>query len=211
MGIIFNEHIEKDCLLGKWEIEEDFDTLMHPLTLEKEEISRLDSFRSHSRKLEWLSVRNLINTMTRRNCRIVYNAERKPFLHDNSFHISISHSHKLTAILMSKHRPVGIDLEWMSDKIKELAHRFINEREYISSDSSLKLYHLYIHWCAKEAIYKICDKQDINFKQNILVDAFEPDFSGGTFSATMQNSLSTIPFTLHYQHYKNYVIVYVYQ
>ncbi len=211
MGMIFNELIDNDCLLGKWEIEEDYNTLIKDLTLEKEEIKKLESFKSHSRKLEWLSVRTLINKMVGRNCRIVYNAARKPFLHDNSFHISISHSHKLTSILMSKNRQVGIDLEWMSEKIHGVSHRFLNNKEYLTPQPNKKLFHLYIHWCAKEAIYKICDKQNINFKENIIIEPFEPLSEGGTFRATMENDFTKINFNLHYQHYKNYVIAYVYQ
>ncbi len=112
----------------------------------------LSGFKNEGRKLEWLSVRNLINDLTGRESRIIYNADRKPFLKGNSYSISISHSHNLTSILLSKDRRVGIDLEYMSHKISNISFKFINEQELITDDPQVRTYHLYIHWCAKEAL-----------------------------------------------------------
>ncbi len=172
MGVIHKELISEDCILGLWEIEEDYDTLFSMLDLEEDELERLYGFKNHSRKLEWLSVRTLINDMMQKRSRIIYNAERKPFLKGNSWNISISHSFNLTSIFVSKYRRVGIDLELMSHKISKISHKFINRQEYVTDDPELKRYHLYIHWCAKEAMYKICDKQDINFKENLKLFPF---------------------------------------
>lgn len=173
MGLILKKFVNEDCLLGIWEITEDFDYLFSKVNLLPDEIERVNSFQSYQRKLEWLSVRILMNTLLGKDCTIVYNAERKPFLSDNSHNISISHSKNLTSILLSKNKKVGIDLEYMSHQIDNIAHKFINDKEYITPEPSQKRLHLYIHWCAKEALYKICDKQDINFKANLSIEPFE--------------------------------------
>jgi phosphopantetheinyl transferase len=60
-------------------------------------------FSSNSRKLEFLSVRALLSELIGKDAKIVYNKNNKPFLKDGSRFISISHSHKLTAILL-KHK-----------------------------------------------------------------------------------------------------------
>jgi len=177
MGVIVKKEVN-DCLLGIWEIKEDFDTLFSRLKLDKDEIETLNGFKNESRKVEWLSVRALINDMTGKDSRIIYNEFRKPFLKENSFHISISHSLELTSILMSKNKKVGIDLEYMSHKISKVSEKFINRQELITSDPEMMRYHLYIHWCAKEAMYKICDKSDINFKENLSIIPFEPKPDG---------------------------------
>lgn len=174
MGIVMKESVRDECLLGIWEVSEDYNTLLSKLKLDKEEINKLNSFKSEGRKLEWLSVRNLINNLLERKARIIYNADNKPFLKGTTYNISISHSHKLTSIFLSKKNRVGIDLELMSHKISNLSDKFINNQEIITSDPDLRRYHLYIHWCAKEALYKICDKQDINFKENLTIFPFQP-------------------------------------
>ena len=58
--------------------------------------------------------------------------------------------------------------------LASIAHKFINENDVITADEEQRKYHLYIHWCAKEALYKICDKQDINFRDNLTIEPFEP-------------------------------------
>ena len=154
---------------------EDFDTLYGMVNLVAVEKARLDSFKNISRKIEWLSVRALVKTMLGKDTRILYNAENKPFVRGNTHNISISHSNNLTAVMISKDKRVGIDLEFMSGKISKVANKFINERENIIEDADLSKFHLYLHWCAKEALYKICDKQDINFRDGITIAPFHPD------------------------------------
>ena len=194
-----------DCLLGMWKITEDYYTLYSMLSLDMEEISMLNGFGSESRKIEWLSVRALANEMTGKDSRIIYNDEHKPFLKGRAYNISISHSRNMTGILMGKTKRVGIDLEYMSHDIKHISHKFINEQEYISSPD-LTLRHLYLHWCAKEAIYKICDKQDINFKENLTLFPFEPK-ENGMIKGRVLNNHGLEDFILHYQISEGYSIV----
>ncbi|NJK86471.1 MAG: 4'-phosphopantetheinyl transferase superfamily protein [Bacteroidales bacterium] len=120
--------------------------------------------------MEWLSVRVLLHELTGKELTIIYNGDRKPFIKGNSYHISISHSKNFSSVLLSRNRKVGIDLEYMSHRIERIAYKFINEKEYIEDE--FRKYHMYIHWCAKEALYKICDKQDINFKENLVIEPF---------------------------------------
>ncbi|HYW95303.1 MAG TPA: 4'-phosphopantetheinyl transferase superfamily protein [Bacteroidales bacterium] len=206
MGLIVKENVSGNCVLGMWEIKEDFDSLYSGLRLDDEEHERLNSFKNEGRKLEWLSVRNLINEMTGRESKIIYNAERKPFLKGNSYSISISHSHHLTSILLSKDKRVGIDLEYMSHKISKVSFKFINEQEFITEDPALNRFHLYIHWCAKEALYKICDKQDINFRENLTLFPFSPS-EEGRIKGRVLNMHGIEDFPLFYKKYNNYAIV----
>jgi len=207
MGILVKDHIDDDCLMGLWEIEEDFDTLFAKVPLDKREKATLFEFKNVARQVEWLSVRALLNELTQCDSKIVYNEEHKPFLFDNSFNISISHSNKLTSILLSKHKRVGIDLEYMSHRINRISHKFINEKEFITSNKAFEQLHLYIHWCAKEAIYKICDKKNINFKENLTIKPFEIEHEGQMTGIHHDEDIHD-EFTLKYQVRDNYVIVF---
>ena len=195
-----------DCHLGVWEITEDFDTLYGMVNLVAVEKAKLDSFRNISRKIEWLSVRALVKTMLGKDTRILYNAENKPFVRGNTHNISITHSNNLTAVIIAKDKRVGIDLEFMSGKISKVANKFINNRENIISDPELSKFHLYLHWCAKETLYKICDKQDINFRDGITIAPFSPD-EHGYMKGQVINGSGTENFEMEYLQHDNYALV----
>ena len=206
MALILNENLESECQLGIWEIKEDYLNLLNRLTLLPEEKKVVEKFRNYDRKLEWLSVRVLLNEMTQQDLTITYNGNRKPYVKENLYNISISHSKDLTAILLSQKKRVGIDMEFMSHRIGRIAHRFINSDEIITEDNELNKYHMYIHWCAKEALYKICDKQDIQLKENITIEPFFPKLKG-TLSGWVRNRFWNDLFVLEYLKIDNYVVV----
>ena len=206
MGLIMTKYVQEDCLLGIWEIKEDFFSLYDMLELTGEEIETLNSFKSYNRKLEWLSVRVLLTKMTRRDIRIYYNSKKKPFLTDQNYHISISHSNKLTSILISRKRRVGLDLEYVSNKIASLSGKFLTIAEEQAINKKYRKYHVYIYWCAKETLYKICDKQNINFREDILIDPFVPA-KEGTLTGKVHTNAIKEDFVLHYFKYQNYAIV----
>jgi 4'-phosphopantetheinyl transferase len=206
VGVFLKTEILPDCHLGVWEITEDYDTLYSMVDLATVEKAKLDSFKNISRKVEWLSVRALVKTMLGKDTRILYNAENKPFVRGNTHNISISHSNNLTAVLISKDKRVGIDLEFMTGKISKVADKFINEKESITSDPEMNKYHLYLHWCAKEAMYKILDKQDINFRDGLTIAPFIPG-EHGFMNGQVLNGSGEENLELEYLQHDNYALV----
>lgn len=206
MGLLVKEYVEDDVLLGIWQINETYQELLEGLVLTDEELKRLKGFRSQGRKLEFLSVRKLLQNLTNQHIEIVYNSSRKPFLKDGSYSITISHSNDYTAIMLSKRYKVGLDLEFMSHRISAISHKFINQHEIIVQNGEMTKYHLYIHWCAKEALYKLCDKKDINFKQNLTIYPFEPA-ERGVMQGRVNNRFIDEEFDLNYYKDGNYIIV----
>ncbi len=206
MGCITKHYLNKFSILGVWKIEEDLNGLLELVVLDNDEKKKYKGFTSTSRRLEFLSVRALLGELLGKDARIVYNKNNKPFLKDGSRFISISHSHKLTAILCSTNEKVGIDLEYMSANIGAFAFKFLNRKEKITKDSANRKYHLYLHWCAKEALYKICDKEGINFKKNITIDVFDVKDSG-EIQGKVQTDKINESFDLFYSRYDNYAIV----
>ena len=207
MPIIEKKDLQEDCLFGLWRITEDYDTLFRDVILMEQDIVRLNGFKNHQRKRESLSVRALLASLTYPGARIVYDSKRKPFLLDGSYNISISHSNDYTAILLSSQRRIGIDLEYMCHDISKVSRHILSRGEYITSDSGLSSVHMYIHWCAKEALYKICDKKDIIFNQNLTILPFEPE-QKGTIQGIHHGDGFTEVFDMGYWIDDNYVIVY---
>jgi len=206
MGCITKHYLNETTILGVWKIEEDIDTLMEMIVMDTEDKKKYKAFTSTSRRLEFLSVRALLAELLGRDARIVYNKNNKPFLKDGSRFISITHSHKLTAILCSVDERVGIDLEYMSSNIGAFAFKFLNRKEKITRNQELRKYHLYIHWCAKESLYKICDKEGISIRNNITVEPFEVKESG-EITGRVHTPKIKESFELFYSKYDNYAIV----
>jgi 4'-phosphopantetheinyl transferase len=206
MGCITKHYLNENTILGVWKIEEDINTLLGLAVLDNDDKKRFRGFASTSRKLEFLSVRALLAELLGIDARIVYNKNNKPFLKDGSRFISITHSHKLTAILCSTNEKVGIDLEYMSSNIGALAFKFLNRKEKVTKSSDNRKYHLYIHWCAKESLYKICDKEGISIRKNITIEPFEVQESG-EIQGSVHTERINESFDLWYSKYDNYAIV----
>ena len=206
MGCITKHFLNEYSILGVWKIEEDLKTLLESVVLDNEEKKKYRGFRSNSRKLEFLSVRALLSELLGKEARIVYNKNNKPFLKDGTHFISISHSHRLTAILLSTNEKVGIDLEYMSINISAFAFKFMNRKEKVIKDPENRKYHLYIHWCGKEALYKICDKESISIRNNITIEPFKL-MESGEFKGKVHTEKIRESFDLFYSRYDNYAIV----
>ena len=208
MGLISNRVVEDGCRIGLWDIVEDYETLFQMTYLNDDDIRRLNAFKNLNRKIESLSVRSLLQNMTRRDARIVYcGRSRKPYTADGSYNISVSHSHNYTAILLGNNKKVGIDIEYMSHNIERLSHKFVNDMEVITKDPLYRRIHLYIHWCAKEALYKICDKELINFQENLTIQPFDVG-EKGDMTGIVQNDFRKEEYRMHYLIENNYALVY---
>lgn len=206
MGCITKHYLNEFSTLGVWKIEEELDTLLSMVSLDADDKKRYKEFSSNSRKLEFLSVRAMLAELLGKETSIVYNKNNKPFMRDGSRFISISHSHKLTAILVSTNEKVGIDLEYMSSNIAAIALKFLNVKEKITKVNEYRKYHFYIHWCAKEALYKICDKEGISIRKNITIEPFEVK-DAGEIKGRVHTDKINESFDLYYSKYDNYAIV----
>ena len=206
MPVIFNDNKPDNYNLGIWMIEEDYETLFTMINLNGDDCGTLSNFTNISRKVEWLSVRVLLKELIKKDTGIYYNNRRKPFLCDNSMNISISHSHNVSSILLSRDHRVGIDLEYMSHRISKIAPKFMHPGEYITPVKKLQRFHLYIHWCAKEALYKICDKNNIIFNKNLKIEPFEP-YDNGVLTGNVIHDEQQEEFKLNYFKFENYIVV----
>ncbi|MBN2485025.1 MAG: 4'-phosphopantetheinyl transferase superfamily protein [Bacteroidales bacterium] len=207
MPLIYNQVVYDDCQLAVWEITESFEDMYSKIHFFDGEIENLKNYKSTVRQLEWLSVRRLLREVRGVPTQIVYNESRKPFLFNSDQHISISHSRNLTAVLLSSTKKVGLDLEYMAQNVEKVAHKFLNPDEYIVENQNKRNFHMYIHWCAKEALYKLCDKQDINFRKNLTIEPFEPD-DCGEIMGWVDNKFWHDKFLLRYFTIKGYIVVY---
>lgn len=210
MGIVINKQINDQCKLGVWKIIEEYDQLLSRLRLDEEDQATLEGFRNPKRKLEWLAVRVLLDQLTGKQNKILYNGNRRPYLSDRDYHISISHSDQYTTVLLCKEKHVGIDIEKMRSKIESIAFKFLSEQELESLDSRQRIYHLYLHWCAKEALFKVCDRKQISFRKNLFIEPFTPREEGSLMGRVETADLQ-LRLKLYYFSLENYPVVWCYK
>jgi 4'-phosphopantetheinyl transferase len=203
--LIRNEIIEEDCLLGIWEITETRDQLLSMLSAENKEkaYTYLRDIKSKKRQLEWLSIRLVLQILTNDNKTVKHTSQGQPFLSDNSYQISISHSKDYAVVLLHKHKKVGVDIENFSDRILKIEKRFISDDEYIDPDN--RTLHLILHWCAKETLYKLMDSTKIIFKEHLHIQPFEVQ-EKGIIKASESFSPIKSNFDINYEVNKNFVI-----
>ena len=210
MGLILKKHVKEDCLLGLWKITEDYNTIFSCVDLNNTEINTLTSYKNQNRKLEFLSVRTLLSHLVDEKIKIFYNHNGKPFFYNHLYNISVSHSMKLTSVLISKTMKVGVDLEFMSDRIYKISHKFIHNKEQITENANRKINHLYIHWCAKEAIYKLLDRKNLNFSREIFIKPFTLR-SKGKIEGIVETGKIHEKLELNYFQLDNYIVVWCYK
>ena len=203
--LVRKEITEEGCLLGIWEITETSDQLLDMLSEENKEKAHkyLSTIRSKKRKLEWLSIRVVLQILTNDNKTVKHTSQGQPYLSDNSYQISISHSKDYAVVLLQKHKKVGVDIENYSNRILKIEKRFISDNEYI--DPKNRTLHLILHWCAKETLYKLMDSTKIIFKEHLHIHPFQIQ-NKGVIKACESLSQDTTVFDIYYEVNPNFVI-----
>jgi len=115
---------EKQSKLALWKISEDEEYFSDSLSLSTQEIEQLSLINNKNRRLEWLCTRYLLKQLLNKDIRIHYDAHHKPYLDNNSFNISISHSKSLVGIYLNKEKYLGLDIEEISNKIDKISVKF---------------------------------------------------------------------------------------
>ena len=130
--------------------------------------------KSEMHQRAFLSVRMLLKEAGYTDYELHYDEFGKPYFNDGK-HVSITHSHHFSAIIISD-EIVGIDIEMQREKIIRIADKFVNEKELNRLkcfDNEDYIKKLTVKWGAKEAIFKIRNEKGISFKDHIQVNTFE--------------------------------------
>lgn len=211
MPIVFEENLSFNTSIGLWKIEETAEELETQLQLKTHEKDFLRKLVGEKRNLQWLATRVLLRKMLKTDNYIDVrcNENGKPYLFNQSHHISLSHSYNYAAVIISESKKVGIDVEIIKPKIEKLSHKFMSHSEFAHIDTKNIIPYLYVCWCAKEALYKLNGQRETSFKNNIFLQPFT--FNGsGSFNAAIIKDQQNDNFTVFYKQIDNYMLGYVY-
>ncbi|MEB0249032.1 4'-phosphopantetheinyl transferase superfamily protein, partial [Mucilaginibacter sp. 5B2] len=112
------------------------------------------------------------------------------------------------AVMISKTRPVGIDIEQIKEKVERIAHKFLLPHELNFITDQHKIQQLYVCWCAKEAVYKCYGQKEVSFADNISLQPFTFQHHD-VLQAKLHKGKVDIDYEVGYMQYEDYMIGYV--
>jgi 4'-phosphopantetheinyl transferase len=195
---------------GVWHILETDDWFRKHVHLTEDETRHLHLIRNETVRKQWLACRIILSELLPDADReILYNAHGKPFLKDQGIHISLSHSGEFAAAIVSAQSPVGIDIEKEGPRILRVAGRFMTPGELENARGEHFREKLYIHWCAKEAVYKMLGDPELNLFCDIIVTPFDYLCTeSGDCVVLIDAGRSLQPLVAHYRLSKDYYLVF---
>jgi len=189
-----------------WKITESFEQLFQEVKLKEKSALRLSGMKSEMHQRGFLSVRKLLQEKGYSDFDLHYDEFGKPYFNDG-MHISISHSHEFSSIIISD-TTAGIDLELRRDKIKLIADKFLHEEEagYLDRQAADYINKLTVLWGIKEVVFKIRNEPGISFKDHIVADDFE--MQNLQTRAKLQMGNLNLTFTINFEEIENFTLVY---
>lgn len=190
-----------------WKITESEAQLHSEIQLNARNQLRIGNMKSEMHRRGFLSVRKLLQYNGYSDFDLHYDETGKPYLNDGR-HISISHSHEFSAIVLSDEN-IGIDLEMQREKIRLIADKFTAplEESYLDRQAEDYIRKLTVIWGTKEAIFKVRNEIGISFKDHIALLPFE--ISNQKATAILDFGGKKSQFSVYFEEMEGFTVVYV--
>lgn len=193
MPLIRKQKLEPDTWLALWQMTEAVDQLPAPASVD------LSPLRSPRRKKETLTEYLLLQALTGDDSLVIRHNEDGAPLVDGYF-VSLSHTEGWAAMMLSRSHRVGVDIEYVSERVNRVASRFIRDDEQQST-----LAERLITWCAKEAVYKYFTEQHLEFHEMRLL-SYAQEEAG---EVTVENLRQQVRVNISYEVSNSYVLAYL--
>lgn len=177
MAIFFQHSINEFTRLGIWKIEEPESFFLQKVPLRQQVTHPY-------KRLQHLAGRLLLPELFEDFPleEIIIADTRKPFLEDDIYHFSISHCGNFAGAIASSQNRVGVDIEFVSPRLKGIAPKFLtpDESRYLEKWKYLSALHLQmitLIWSAKEAMFKWYGAGNVDFRKHMVLDGvieFDP-------------------------------------
>jgi 4'-phosphopantetheinyl transferase len=209
MPLILNHKVNESTFLGIWKIEETPENLKKQLVLDETDEKCFFAFGNELRRKQWLSYRLILRELLKTDkIKIIYDKYGKPGIPGFNGHFSISHSGDFAAVIVSHELPVGIDIERIRERIERVAERFMSGEELHHTGNKDRMEKLHIYWGAKESLYKLYGKPEVDLQNDIRIDPFDYLCNGeGTCKATMNTPAGSGFYYIFYRKLEDYMMV----
>ena len=124
--------------------------------------------------------------------------------------VSLSHSGEWVAALLAPAGRVGVDVELVRDKARQLARRFLSEAELATIPGAASS-HYSLLWSAKETLYKLAAQRGLVFREHLLTAPFAVQTSGELLANVHRASGQTRHRVCYMQPAPGYVLTYCHE
>jgi 4'-phosphopantetheinyl transferase len=194
-------------VIGVWQLTEKIADLLPDFTIEELKNPDFQKYSFEKRKVEWLATRRLIKELIGPEFEISYLETGKPILNHSRYkYISISHSQEFAVVFVHEILETGIDIEAISRNYNPVEKRYLSEDELIQVNRNQTLQCLY--WCAKEAVFKFVHDDGVEFKKQIHISPFDPEYDSH-FTARFISDDKESSYQLHFQIFEGHGMVWV--
>jgi len=188
---------------------EDSESLLARLSFKDKYLPTIERM-TENRKREWLTIRVLLKELSGEEKEILYTSFGKPYLSDNSFHISISHTKGYAALIINNENETAIDIEKISSRVENIRSRFVNEEEEKALSTADRITRLLLYWSAKESLFKLLSVENVDFKRHLHIQPFELVLGEwGDFEACETRTKFQNCFQIKYFVHEDYVLTYI--
>jgi 4'-phosphopantetheinyl transferase len=209
MGIILNKSAGSDGFICVWQLDGSEQPYLETAAFLAGEKERIMAMRSPLKRSQSVAVRLLINKMSQHATnRLEYDEYNRPLLPASVWNISISHSHDKIAVIVDETARPGVDIELIDPKIERIAHKFMSAGELRNLSAKYRIEELFVHWAAKEALYKMHGKKGLHFIGDLLVHQFTYDPSGGVINGSITTGEEKGTYELCYEKTGSHMLVY---
>ena len=209
MALYLKKKLENEAIIGVWQITETEQELMELSSTPTDEMEEISFIRSESMRKQRLAVRALLNTLFEEKVYLSHHDNGKPYLENNPVNISITHTEKYVAVILHEENDCGIDVESLDRDFSAVEKKALSEDEIEDLEDEKRNEQLAIYWCAKEAIFKLLSRYNVNFAEQIEVERFRLRGEGELEATFIDKDEDEEEFDLEYMTFDRHVLVWV--
>ena len=209
MGLYLKKKLDNEAEIGVWQITETEEQLKEMSSTPSDEMEEISFIRSESLRKQRLAVRALLNTLFDEKVYLSHHDNGKPYLENNPVNISITHTEKYVAVILHEEENVGIDIESLDRDFSAVEKKALSEDEIEDLEDEKRNEQLAIYWCAKEAIFKLLSRYNVDFAEQIEIERFRPRGEGELEATFIGKKDEEEEFDLEYITFDRHVLVWV--
>ena len=209
MGLYLKKKLSNEATIGVWQITESEAELTALSSTPADEMEEISFIGSESLRKQRLAVRALLNTLFDEKVYLSHHDNGKPYLENNPVNISITHTERYVAVILHDEKDCGIDVESLDRDFSAVEKKALSEDEIEDLEDEKRNEQLAIDWCAKEAIFKLLSRYNLNFAEQIEVERFRLRGEGELEATFIDKDEDEQEFDLEYITFDRHVLVWV--
>ena len=209
MALYLRKKLENKAEIAVWQVTETEDELRSLVSVPTDEMEEILLYRNENHRKQKLAVRALINEMFEEKMYLNHHDNGKPYLENSVTNISITHTDKYVAVIISDDDELGIDVESLDRDFSAVEKKALSEDEIDDLEKEKRNEQLAIYWCAKEAIFKRMSQNRVDFAEQIEVEKFNVRKEGELEATFIHKDEHEEDFELEYMIFDHHVLVWL--